>query len=589
MTLQSKDDELFLKKALSTAGFGAQVRFRTLLTPPEGSRKDHSWDFFQDGRLAFLYPSIEKATTDELGPNLFLSKSELCYTQCVQGSIPLKAVSEMLSVSETDTWFSPSGKAAQRGPAWFEAVLSSLLYSPAADDLQKTPWVTVHDHVDILDIHPHLGDAALTTNAVISNPKVPCSLRHFIVQMGYKTMEESAEFTCKRLQQTLEIDWCKAKSPLYDFEEARNGKCVMKPVYPRATVFVPESYQLQAIPGCYEAYQGLGKLQLQVCRVTSTGHIKINPEKAQEFTGAGDLIKRKAKALEEYHAKEIENLLIHMMSNRETDLDGIDDPRHIEDVDKDSKDGALDGQAKTFASVEELKSEVDIQVEAKMHSMHTVKMLRDSTLQVWGLATKDTTTVPKGSILGAYGSGKVREVPPESLIDGRHVPFCLPLGDRTPIILCKNTGKEDADEDIGSKAPETLYKTVKALMKSNQGAHVKLAGMGTLKPQTQGAGKHGYEVEFPEGHEKYVPCAFELQAQAGAGKKTTSGNFFVPLANPNGLEGAMDHCWKCSHKPVHAKMKPEKPFVITTKTLTLVKGQPTLLGGPAKPAAEEAG
>jgi len=178
---------------------------------------------------------------------------------------------------------------------------------------------------------------------------------------------------------------------------------------------------------------------------------------------------------------------------------------------------------------------------------------------------------------------------PEGLITspsrGRYVPFSLPQGDRTPILLSKsaNTPQEDGDEDTGTKLPETLYKVTKVVMKNNQGASFQIAGMGTLTPKTSAGGQHGYEVEFPHGHEKHVHYAFELKAANGAEKKTTSGNFFAPLANPKGLTGAIGHCWKCNFKQVHAKMNPTKPFVITTKALHLVKGEPMLIGGPAKP------
>ena len=106
-----------LRAALSKVGFGAQLRWRSLLTPPAGQRKDYSWDFFQDGRLAFLYPSFDKAMDVEAsGPNIFLAKSDLCHRNCVQGCIALKDASEMHRATETETWFSAAAKAAQRGP-----------------------------------------------------------------------------------------------------------------------------------------------------------------------------------------------------------------------------------------------------------------------------------------------------------------------------------------------------------------------------------------------------------------------------------------------------------------------------------------
>ena len=120
-------------------------------------------------------------------------------------------------------------------------------------------------------------------------------------------------------------------------------------------------------------------------------------------------------------------------------------------------------------------------------------------------------------------------------------------------------------------------------MKTHQGATIKLAGMGNLEAVTEAGGKHGYQVQFPKGHEKYKPSAFELAngAQSATGKKATSGNFLAPLANPNGLVGAMEHCWKCSLKPVHLQVNLQKPLGITSKALQLRKDEPMLLAGPA--------
>ena len=170
------------------------------------------------------------------------------------------------------------------------------------------------------------------------------------------------------------------------------------------------------------------------------------------------------------------------------------------------------------------------------------------------------------------------------------MPFSLPLGDRTPITLSKknNNNQDDEENDIiGTKGPETLYKAAKSLMKANQGATISIAGMGNLQTTEQaGPGKHGYEVEKPKGHAGYVHSAFELKP-GGAGKKVLANNFFVPLAGPKGLVGPLLHCWRCVHKTVHAKIAPQKPFVITSKTLHLLKGQPFLLGGPSSVAATE--
>ena len=262
----------------------------------------------------------------------------------------------------------------------------------------------------------------MTSNDIMKHVRFPCSSRHFIAQLGHKNAKESADYTLKRIVQTLEQGWCLGQSPLYTFETDPRGQCVKKPVFPKAAVFTPEPHKLQAIPGCFEAYQGISKLELQVCRVNATGHIKIAPEMVQQFHGAGDLIKREAKALQDNQSKEVENLLLHMMTDQGAPQEGVEDPRPIEQAEDDpegTKDS--DGQKSlTFKSEEELKqSGVDIQADAKMHGMHSVKMPRDSTNRIWLVASQDSLTVRKGSIVGSYGAGKVCEVAVEAMTDGQ--------------------------------------------------------------------------------------------------------------------------------------------------------------------------
>ena len=80
------------------------------------------------------------------------------------------------------------------------------------------------------------------------DPTLPCSLRHIIAQLGYKHVAQSAAFTQQRVLQSLEGDWCQGKFPLYNFEADSKGRCVKKPIFAKATVYIPEPYELQAIP-----------------------------------------------------------------------------------------------------------------------------------------------------------------------------------------------------------------------------------------------------------------------------------------------------------------------------------------------------
>ena len=98
-----------------------------------------------------------------------------------------------------------------------------------------------------------------------------------------------------------------------------------------------------------------------------------------------------------------------------------DDPRPNEPED-DAEGAEVSGgfKGQTHKSEEELKqSGVEIQAEAKMHGLHSVKMLRDIANRIWLVANGDNVTVPKWTIVGSYGSGRWRDIPEDAMTDGQ--------------------------------------------------------------------------------------------------------------------------------------------------------------------------
>ena len=95
-----------------------------------GERPDQSWDFFQDGRLCFLYDSMEEALgkgekegchhvglKEGCPPNAFLINAVLCATQHLNAGVPLTNVSEMHRLGEDDERIlDAAAKSAQHGP-----------------------------------------------------------------------------------------------------------------------------------------------------------------------------------------------------------------------------------------------------------------------------------------------------------------------------------------------------------------------------------------------------------------------------------------------------------------------------------------
>ena len=172
-----------------------------------------------------------------------------------------------------------------------------------------------------------------------------------------------------------------------------------------------------------------------------------------------------------------------------------------------------------------LRKEVEVTAETKAQSLPTLRMLMDAKNNIYLVATADSMTLPKWSVLGSYGAGKAREVVPDEDDSKPAIPFGLPHGDRTAIIVNTTGPKEDApEEDLDFNAPTTLYKATKTLMKASQGAPITLSGMGLLTPTSPAIGKHGYTVEHPFGDKQHVPMCYIPKGTPDT-KKATAGFF----------------------------------------------------------------
>ena len=69
-----------------------------------------------------------------------------------------------------------------------------------------------------------------------------------------------------------------------------------------------------------------------------------------------------------------------------------------------------------------------------------------------------------------------------------------------------------------------------------------------------------------------------VQKGTQASARPTAGIFFWQLARC-GLKGLLTNVWKC--KPVHNKIHPMKPYVMTTRDLKLERNRPMFVGGGA--------
>ena len=197
-----------------------------------------------------------------------------------------------------------------------------------------------------------------------------------------------------------------------------------------------------------------------------------------------------------------------------------------------------------------------------------VTMLKDEKRrEVWLLSKHSDHIMPKGTILGGFGSGQMSARKPER---ADCVPWCLVDGDKTYVQLTSSDDSDTKKAKVG-----TFYIVARPLEKSasQKASPLTLTSYGKVEPNGT-AGKHGYTFEFPDGHPKHSPMAFVL-SKAKPGQHTTkSGNYFSTLAARNGWAGSVGVMWRLTHDPVRHFLHARKPMVIAMDNISLKKGIP---------------
>ena len=118
-----------------------------------------------------------------------------------------------------------------------------------------------------------------------------------------------------------------------------------------------------------------------------------------------------------------------------------------------------------------------------------VTMLKDDRRQEVGLLSKHSDHImPKGTILGGFGSGQLTPGKPE-LADC--VPWCLVDGDKTYVQLTTTEENDNKKPKVG-----TFYMMARPLEKSasQQASPLTLTSYGKVEPNGT-AWKHGYTFE----------------------------------------------------------------------------------------------
>ena len=141
------------------------------------------------------------------------------------------------------------------------------------------------------------------------------------------------------------------------------------------------------------------------------------------------------------------------------------------------------------------------------------------------LSAKDHHTVPKHTIVGAYGSGSM--LPSDTSVNDV-VPFNIAEGDKSMvhIVICI---EEEGKSKPGSGTLYSMLKPFDEKEAAQKGASLTITAYGKLIPEGA-AGKHQYTFEFPEGHPTHKAMDYLLTPNTGgkACAKSSAGMFHAP-------------------------------------------------------------
>ena len=569
------DDELTIKQIFLKAGFGSQQRLRMLLgQPPSIESFLRAGDWHADSRLMYLTPNDLAARGDvkDVPGNCWRMKSELARTTQITVRPLVPTPQEMVYLTSTDKEEQTSvdkrmnkeDKAAQRGPCVAAAYLKAALTKASVtstDVVHDEAWVQPGEETWIVDLTPWVGDRAMASLGLMGTSSSKYGdLRHIFIDPSYKRMGQAVSFSHARVSNEVAAQWINWSRVLYDTVEDERGERAKVPKHPLDSVPPPEESVLKEVPGAYEAWKGLSSLDLKVCIVRGP-KIIIHPEKLAAFQHAPLSVSEEVRSIEREHSK-YEDVLA-FLATAITPNPSEEDPR----VEQKHEPESASTEYAKFESIDALQAHAPNLVEHVAMGDKSITMLRDdSRHEVWFLSKNDHHIIPKYTIMGAYGSGSLL---PRNTSNSDVVPFSLPQGDKDMVQILAG-----AEEDTKSKpASGTLYSLAKPLEKkaAQKGTSLTITAYGKLIPEGA-AGKHQYTFEFPDGNPKHKGMDYCLASKGGT--KTSSGNFFAPLANREGWEGPLGDMWRLAYDSVRHNLTARKPHVATKDNISLKKGEP---------------
>jgi hypothetical protein len=273
------EDEVTIVNLMKARGFVNQDRIRMLLEmPPSLANKVSAIDWFADGRLCWLQPQEE---------NFWVANSELARTKIVREIPVLPEPSELLEVTSLDAdedlntstrYMDVPEKCAQRGVKVSEVQLRALLTKTKRQSASK--WLGKDDRIVVVDFFPHVGDRAMATYELVKASDSTQSFHHVLVGVGGAQHSKFLKYTAQRLAHQAALDWMDGHLKLHATVQQSNGLQVEEQVKPETDAPEVTEDEIRKVPGAWEAYLGISKLELQVCSVVGS-RITIRQDKVK--------------------------------------------------------------------------------------------------------------------------------------------------------------------------------------------------------------------------------------------------------------------------------------------------------------------
>ena len=297
----------------------------------------------------------------------------------------------------------------------------------------------------------------------------------------------------------------------------------------------------------------------------------IKSQVLAEYQNAHPKVREFVQHLAETHKRDWEDRLTHLAPSG-----GAEAPEPEETDPRPGADpnGTIEPATplETVTSEEALKEKVKILGESKAQGGRGVILLRTNDDAVWAVSRAKDHVILANTVLGGVGGGKLVATSPTAQ---PAVPFRLPKGDKT-IVVGQGANEDDDNEHANTKVV-SLYTLVRQVQKAAGGKPYSLTSYGQLAPRQDTLGNHGYSFEaepkdVPADNDKFKSMSFLPRTKDDP--KLQPANVFKVFACERSLQGPVAWAWRLHEDKIHAKLCARKPFVATTRSIELKKGQP---------------